>query len=630
MKALPAAVACQQECDRPLESGAECGFYNDAVPKITSPLAPRRGLAPALLVAALVASVFIVYAQTSDFGFIALDDDVYVQDNPFVQKGISWQGLRWSLTADVNDNWHPLVWVSFMADRSFLGRAPSGFHAVNVVLHAANTALLFLLLRAATGLAGRSAFVAALFGLHPLHVESVAWISERKDVLSTLFWLLALLSYVRWCRERQRRSYVWSLVFLTLGLLSKPMLVTVPVTMLILDFWPLGRFRTESVRRLVVEKVPFALLAAGSATVTLLVQHRADSPAAVDDASLWWRAAVAAVSLVKSLGRAVWPADLAVLYPFPAELPGVVVAGSVVLLAALTLLVLRLRHGAPFVLAGWIWFLVTWLPVSGLIPFGVQATADRFMYVPLIGLFVALAWAVPEPVPRVAMGAGIAVLGLLAALSYRQAGLWRDSETLFSHALAVTGDNPMIENNLGVYLKEIGRLDEALVHVENALRTKPGYPDAILNRGFILSGKGLAQEALADFDSVLRADPSYGRALFGRGMALAQLGRFEEAVVSLEAARARNPRHYDTLNNLGVALYRLRRLEDARVPLAQAIALVPARHEAYNNLGLVASALGAGDEAIALFRAALARKPDYGMARRNLAREEALRRPAQP
>ena len=581
-----------------------------------------------VILAVLVVLVLAVYLQTARFPFIALDDDVYVSANPAVLHGLSWNGVRWALTTFTNDNWHPAVWLSFMLDRSLLGSSPGGFHLVNVLLHVLNTVLVFLLLRSATGSVGRSAFVAAFFGIHPLHVESVAWISARKDVLSTLFWLLTLTSYVRWTRTRSGRSLASALAFFALGLLSKPMLVTVPLTLLLLDFWPLERFRVESVRRLLLEKAPFALLALASASITLFAQQPVIAPTAAQSASLGQRAAVAAVSVAQNLGRTLWPVDLAVLYPFPGAVPAAMVVAASALLLGLSILVVRFRIRAPYLAFGWSWFVVTWLPVSGLVAFGLQATADRFLYVPLLGLFVAITWGLGnlfERRSRLIGLAGALVVGLLAVACHRQVSLWRDSETLFRHTLAVTGDNAIIENNLGFWLMESGRPDEALVHIENALRLEPGFPDAHLNRGKLLTGKGRPQEALESFDRVLRVSPDSGRALYGKGIALAQLGRFDEAVTPLLEAREKNPRHYDTLNNLGVVLFRLSRFTEARAPLEQAIALSPERHEGHNNLGLVMSALGHRDEAIRLFREALRQKPDYGIAERNLRREEALR-----
>ena len=425
-------------------------------------------------------------------GFVNYDDDLYVAANGHVQSGLSWAGARWAFCTPVAANWHPATILSHMLDCQLFGLKPWGHHLTSVWLHAVNTVLVFLVFRRMTGALWRSLLVAALFGLHPLRVESVAWVAERKDVLSTFFFMLTLWAYVRYAQESKVQSpkskvaYVLALVFFACGLMSKPMLVTLPFVLLLLDYWPLGRNaecgmrnaepgaggkvqgRTWPWMKLVREKAPFFLLAAIASAVTLITQHRAKALATVENIRLIDRLANALVSYCRYLAKFLWPAKLAVFYPEPVKWPTATVLLAGLLLLGISIMAVALRHRHRYLPVGWLWSLGTLVPVIGLVQVGAQAMADRYTYVPLIGVALLLVWGMHELTSRwqfravLLSAAAAAGMILCVALTRRQIGHWRDTETLFRHALAVTDDNWVAHHNLGDALEKRGRLDEAI------------------------------------------------------------------------------------------------------------------------------------------------------------------------
>lgn len=509
-----------------------------------------------LIAVLLAAATLAVYCPVVGHDFVVYDDPVYVFENPHVRDGLTWDGLCWAFTTDHAANWHPATWISHMIDCQLFGLRPGWHHLVGVLLHAANSVLLYLVLKQMTQATGRSLLAAALFALHPLHVESVAWAAERKDVLSTLFWLLTMAAYLRYVRRPGWRTYGVVLAGFTLGLLSKPMVVTLPAVLLLLDFWPLGRFATDApgsdttygkrLAHLVLEKVPLFTLSVLSGIVTLLAQSGGGAVASYESLPLGPRAANALVAYVAYLQKTVWPTGLAVLYPLR-HVSAWQWSAAAAILAAVTAAVLRQRNRAPYLAVGWFWYLVTLLPVIGLVQVGVQSMADRYTYIPLVGIFIAFAWAGGDLVAqlrfgRIALpvGAGILVLVCLG-LTRTQVGFWRDSVTLFSHAVEVTGENYGAQVNLGAALRYEGRPDEAVPHLREALRICPGHVQAHRNLGAILLEQGRLDDAIVHFRAAVGLQPNNASTHFYLGLALEQRGQLEEAAAHYRKAAALAP-----------------------------------------------------------------------------------------
>ena len=506
----------------------------------------------------LVAAVWLVFGQTRQYGFVNYDDDVYVYRNPVVARGLTRDGVAWAFAGGHADNWHPLTWLSHMLDAQLFGLAPAGHHVTSVLLHALAAALLFLVLHAMTGTFWRSAFVAAAFAVHPLRAESVAWVSERKDVLSAVFCMLVLAAYLRYTRRPASLArYLVVAVLLALGLLAKPMLVTLPVVLLLLDYWPLGRFASVPVRRLLLEKAPLLALAAVSSLMTVRAQHLAIQP--LEQFSLPHRLANAAVACVTYLGALLAPRGLAAFYPHESHAPAVV-ALALVLLALLTVIAVLLRRERPYVFVGWLWYLVMLAPVSGILQVGAQARADRFTYLPQIGLLVVLAWGVAElcgasrPRRVAASAVAAAWLVLIGVRAHAQAGTWRDSETLWRQALAVTERNGIAHGNLGAALLEAGRTEEAMAHLREALEIAPTHEEAHTNLANALVATGQVDEALVHYRRAQELDPTRADAAFNLGNGLLAAGRTEEAIAQFQAALAIAPDLARAHNNLGNAL----------------------------------------------------------------------------
>lgn len=496
------------------------------------PASKRNAVAISVGLAVLV---FLIYAQVATFPFINYDDPIYVSETPQVLDGVTPEGIAWAFQATRASNWHPLTWISHMVDASLFrsttepsGQWAGGHHLVNVTIHATNSILLFLLLWRMTSATWRAALVAALFAVHPLHVESVAWIAERKDVLSTLFWLLTTLAYVATLREPNAGVKRWLVpVFLALGLLAKPMLVTLPFTLLLLDWWPLQRFETPqsddtaptwltSARRLVLEKWLLFLLVAISCVVTFSVQRAGGAMTMGNQIDFTDRVANAMVSAVAYLGKALWPLNLSVFYPHPLESPpwGLVLAAFLTLLAISVAAVLNIRR-MPYLFVGWFWYLGTLVPVIGLVQVGLQAMADRYTYIPLIGIFIAAVWGVAEltdrlRVPTVARTIGSLILiTALGITAYRQVGKWSSSERLFRHALAVTNAeaNYVGQQQLAVILLQSGRPEEALKHFQVAMKLAPAARESREGAARAQLLLGRHGEAIAIYRELLEIRP---------------------------------------------------------------------------------------------------------------------------
>jgi tetratricopeptide (TPR) repeat protein len=584
------------------------------------------GRGPAAFALLLCLATLALHGRSIGFEFVAFDDRTYVADNPHVRAGLSLAGLRWALTATEAANWHPLTWLSHMLDVSLYGLDPGRHHLTSVLLHACNVWLLFALLAHATGRGWPSAFVAGLFAFHPLHVESVAWVAERKDLLSAAFGLLALRAYVAYARRPTARRYALTAACLALGLLAKPMLVTLPAVFLLLDVWPLARRRGPIA--LVAEKFPLLALSALSGAITLVAQHGGGAVKSTEAIPMSGRLANAAVSCVRYLVKTVWPSELALAYPHP-YLPGGVpwsagqVAGAALLLAAPTVVAALQWRLRPWLGVGWLWYLGMLAPVIGIVQVGSQAMADRYTYLPLVGPFVIVAWGAAELATGVArrraLGLlGIAVLVLLAALSWRQLGHWRDSLALFQRAVDVAPNNALMHNNLGTVLEQRGRIEEAARHYRQAIELRPAYPEAHNNLAAVLLGRGDAAGALEHYRLALAARPDYAQALNGLGSALAARGRTDEAITQLGRALALQPDLVEAHYNLANALGTSGRVDEAIAAYARALELRPDHAESHNNLGNALLATGRTREAIEHLARAAALRPDLAATQHNL------------
>jgi Flp pilus assembly protein TadD len=572
---------------------------------------------------ALVALTAFAFWPVLGNGFVNLDDETYVTRNPWVQRGLTAESLRWAWTTGYAANWHPLTWMSHMLDEELWGGEPRGHHLTSLVLHAVNALLLFWVLERMTGDRGRSSVVAALFAVHPLHVESVAWVAERKDVLSTTFWMLALLAYAGYVRRGGTLRYLVVAALLALGLAAKPMLVTLPIVLLLLDPWPLRRECPHF-----WEKVPLLGIAAASAVATFLVQRAGEAVRTTEQYPLAARLANAVVTYATYLAKTVWPVDLAVFYPHRgSDLPVWQVAASLALLAISTAFVVWQRDRRPWLFTGWLWYVVTCLPVIGIVQVGGQAMADRYTYVPLVGVFMMLAWSVPDRVTTRFRGGARAVLPataaavilVLALLTRAQAARWRDSETLFRHALRVSEGNAKAHNHLGASLAEQGRLDEAIAEYEEALRLSPRYDEAHNNLGVALAAAGRHAEAVPHYVEVLERRPDQARVRVNLGNALQNLGRLDEAESQFTHALRVDPAAVDAHYNLALTLSRAGRTVEAIGHYERALEIDPRHAAAHNNLGNALARQGRLTEAIEHFEHALRIDPRYATAHANLA-----------
>jgi tetratricopeptide (TPR) repeat protein len=639
-----------------------------------------RSRFPVWLMAALLALLTIaLYWPAMSHGFVNYDDNLYVTENPHVQGGLNWEGMKWAFSNPVAANWHPLTMLSHMLDCQLFGLKPWGHHLTSVLLHAANTVLVFLLLRGLTGLrpggattpqAGalwRSVLVAAMFGLHPLHVESVAWVAERKDVLSTFFGLLSLIAYTRYVTSDKWHvtradpasspvtrhpslHYFFALVFFALGLMSKPMLVTWPFVMLLLDYWPLGRvtslrqasarqasgewrvtrFRIpvpqlSSLNHLLLEKLPFFGLAVVMSIVTFVVQNQTDTLMAVENLPLGARSGNALISYCRYLGKLFWPADLAVFYPHPRYWPveQLLLAGGVIV--GITVLLILKRGRYPFLLMGWLWYCGTLVPVIGLVQVGEQAMADRYAYLPSLGVLILIIWGGCETTRRwryheMALSvAGGAAIVLCLGLTRQQLGYWKDSETLFRHALEVTENNYFVHYNLGNAFNEKGQTDEAISQFQEAIRLKPAFAKAHNNLGIALFKQGQIEEAISQFQEAVRLDPDSTKAHNNLGNALLiKKDQIEEAISQFQEAIRLDPDYTMAHNNLGNALLKKDQIDEAISQFQEAIRLDPDDADAHHNLGIALFKKGQIDEAISQLQEAIRLKPDYTKAHNNL------------
>jgi tetratricopeptide (TPR) repeat protein len=565
------------------------------------PLHPLRGRQLAAVCVLLFGLVVWTFLPALHNGFVNYDDDVYVTGNAHVQGGLSLAGAAWAFKSLEVSNWHPLTWLSHMADCSLYGLNPEGHHLTSVLLHAINTVLLFLALRRMTGAGWRSLFVAAVFGLHPLRVESVAWVAERKDVLSTLFGLLTLIAYSRYAEQfkiqnsKFKISYALALVCFAFSLMSKPMLVTLPFLMLLLDWWPLGRiqnskFKIQNCKWLVLEKIPFFALAAASCAVTYLAQKHGGAMVLMAGQPFPARVENALVSYVRYLGKLFWPDHLAVVYPVVDHWPMQEVVLAIALLAAVSAAVIAMRRSHSYLLTGWFWFLGTLVPVLGLVAVGEQAMADRYTYFPLIGVLLIVAWGAEEMTRRWRQRTfgltvvSVIILATCIVVTRQNLAYWKTSETLFRHAIAATGENYSAHCSLGNALLSEGHPDEALVEFQTAAKLKPDSPENHCNVGVVLADLNRMDEALAEFQIAVKLDPDNGLAHQNLGLALERMDRLDEATHEYQEAIRLMPDYATGHNSLGIALAKQGRLDESLTQFQDAVRLDPTYQAAQDNL----------------------------------------------
>ena len=577
---------------------------------------------------ALGLATLAVYLQTSGHGFIRLDDGQYVYENPMVEAGLTASGLAWAFTTFTAANWHPLTWLSHMLDCQLFGLNAGAHHLVNVAFHLANSLLLFLICARMTRRPWRSLVVAGIFALHPLHVESVAWIAERKDVLSTFFGMLALLLYVRYTEAATAWRYMATASFFALSLMAKPMLVTFPFLLLLLDFWPLRRLgwpqmewplQWPALKHLLREKAPLLAMAAASSVVTIQAQ-RVEAMASLTTLSIPARFANAAAAYASYMGMAFWPANLAVLYPFHAPQAASVV-WALAILVGVTWASLRLIRQCPYVLVGWLWYLGMLVPVIGILQVGSQSMADRYMYLPIVGLSIAVVWGTADllesrrlPWYWAASLAGVVLL-LLSIGAYRQAGYWKDSQTLFERTLAVTEGNFVIENNMALIMAEEGKRDEAIDFYRKALAIQPGLPEAQVNIAQELMKSGQPDEAFTHLTEALRLKPNLPLAHMDLVLLLADRGNMEEANRHLNELLRLSTGDAMAQSYSCFVLRRLGRLDEAITHCAESLRLYPDLVYARFNLGAALAAQGKKAEAIVELSRVLATNPSYAEAR---------------
>jgi tetratricopeptide (TPR) repeat protein len=538
--------------------------------------------------AALIAITWAVFGQTLGHGFVNFDDPIYVSENDHVRAGLNWRGVVWAFTHIHSHNWHPLTTMSHMLDCQLFGLKPGAHHFVNVLLHSVTAVLLFLLLEqltrspSRTRTIWRSAFVAAVFAIHPLRVESVAWISERKDVLSGLFFVLTLLAYFYYTRKPNPGRYVAMSILFACGLMSKPMLVTLPIILLLLDYWPLERFSGASAAKLLVEKMPLAVMSVASAAVTLVVQSEGVGLVPLGMLPLSWRITNALAAYLIYIWQMIWPADLALVYNHPGKLPVWEIASSAALLIAVTLGAFWLRKRSPYLIIGWLWYLIMLLPVIGLVQVGGQAHADRYTYLSQIGLYIAGTWGIADlskswRYHRPVLGAaGAIIIGALAFRSADQVRYWHDSERLWRHTLAVTNENDVAHLALGQLLVDQKRLDDAITELQTVVDRHPNDIDARLKLANALSEKeGRMNDAIAEYEAAAKIgdpNPDVGTTLANL---LLEQGRVGEAIQYYRAVLQLQPSSALAHYNLAVGLHRAHRLREAIFQYKEALKIDP-------------------------------------------------------
>ena len=619
---------------------------------------------------ALAILTVITFWSLKDCGFINLDDNIYVYENASVQSGLNWNSIGQAFSSELTKvgHWHPLTWLSWMLDYQIFGLNPQGFHLINLLFHVMNTLLLFLILRRMTKKLWPSAFVAALFAIHPLHVESVAWIAERKDVLSTFFWMLTLGAYSYYVESPGFRRYCFVFLFFALGLLAKPMLVTLPFVLLLLDYWPLRRFQerrpdhkvqteesklltsdkqkkkskkndvvtvkeTLEVKKpaepeykwsliypLLREKVPLFVLVILSSLATYMAAQSAGAVTSIEKLPLGVRIGNAFISYIAYIGKMIWPSNLAVFYPYPKGLILWQVIGSVLLLIAITLVVIWRAKKSPYLATGWLWYAGTLVPVIGIVQAGVQAMADRYTYISLIGLFIMVAWGLPELLKKwkyrkeILFTASALIILCLSIITWTQVGYWQNSISLFDHTLKVTDNNWFTYSSRGNTYYDLGNYQQAIEDYDRAIEIKPGYAEAYSNRGIAYHKLGNYKHAIADLSRAIEIKPGYAMAYNNRGNAYNVLGNYSQAIEDYGRAIEIKPGYAEAYYNRGTSYNSIGNYQQAIADLKRAIEIKPVYPEAYINRGFAYKGLGNYQQAIEDYGRAIDTKPDYAYA----------------
>jgi len=574
--------------------------------------------------------VFWTFFPATQNGFLYYDENAFILKNSHVSTGLNWANFRWTFLSLENANWYPLTWLSHMLDVQLHGLRAGGHHLTNVLLHGLNTVLVFLLFRYLTGNGWRSAVLALLFGLHPLRVESVAWVSERKDVLSTLFWLLAMWVYLRFAEVAKKPDavaklfYALSLLLFLMGLMSKTMVVTLPFVLLLLDYWPLQRIQRTGVkfRTLIVEKVPFFALAIAVSAIEYVAQRRFGAFNELN-LSLMDRLENVPVSYVRYVIKFFWPENLSILYPHPGHWPLMAVGLATLVVVVASVAIWKQRKQAPYLFFGWFWFIGTFVPVINLVQLGSQSIADRYTYVPMIGFAFLLVWGICELSARwpyrfiVLTALSLGVITVCLSLTRYELKFWKDDLTLWNRALAVTKNNYAAENYMGMLLRD-GRPNDAFVHFQKAVRINPNYADAQRNLAGQLFDLGRFEEAAAHYQKSLELDPVCAWAETGLGLALYKAGRLDEYLSHLEKGVQYEPDNASRQHVLGVALYEKQKPMEAILHLRQAVRLEPNNAKYHTALGVALLEQGHLDEAIAFLQIALHNDPENQDAKRSL------------
>ena len=584
----------------------------------------------------MVLVTFIAFSPIIRAGFINFDDPHYVTGNSFVNTGLTKANIVHAFTEPHSGNWHPLTWISHMLDCQLFGLNPTGHHLINVAIHSLNAVMLFLILTRLTNAFWRSAMVATLFAIHPLHVESVAWISERKDVLSTFFGFIAVWFYVQWVEQKSKGQgmlfHLGSLAAFACSLMSKGMFVTLPFLLLLLDIWPLNRLSRPAVETdskaiswlgAMREKIGFFILSTLSAVITFQTQQGEGAVRSLNEFPLWFRVENAALSLLTYLRKTVWPSDLAVFYPMPREIHTAHAIIALAIVGAVFALTFRFIKKLPWLFVGWSWFIGMLIPVIGLVQVSEQSMADRYTYVPSIGVFIVLVWGIAEITtramkPKPLVISSIIVTCLCAVLTYAQAARWKDSETLFRHALRVTRDNYLIENHLSSELLMQDKGEEAEIHLRRAIELRPNFYHARLNLGTLLAMRGEFAEAKTNLTEAIRLSPDSAEAHYNLGNVEHSLGDGNKAFTAYETALRLDPNDARSHSAIALMLVAGGNMQEAAMHYATAVRLNPADADYHFNLATALVQLNQPGEAEKEYLAALNCRPDFPQAQRAL------------
>ena len=564
---------------------------------------------PEIIIAfGLTVITLATYWQVRSYEFINLDD-VYITENPYFQAGLTTESIKRAFTTTMQAGyWLPLTWLSHLSDFELYGNNSGQHHLTNLFFHILNVLLLFFVFKKMTGELWKSGFIAVLFAIHPLHVESVAWVAERKDVLSAFFWFLTMYAYYFYVKSPDIGRYFLIIILFISGLMSKPMLVTLPFVLILFDYWPLKRFQNLKSARIYLEKAPLFILAIIASVITFIAQQNAGAVNSLNVLPAHIRVENALVSYLTYLIKMIWPSDLAVLYPHPLLLPPWKVALSLAILTAISLFAIRTVKQHPYFIVGWLWYLGVLLPVIGLVQSGVQALADRFTYIPLIGIYIVIAWGMPAILSQwrfrnVACAVtATAVLSMLLVTSWLQVRLWKDSITLYEHTLSHTSGNYLIHDHLGAALREKNNPAKAILHFKKAIQINPAYVSAYNNLGAVLAEQGQFDDAIRYYSESLEINPNYSPAHYNLAMALSKKGRIKEAVNHYSEVLRINPHNAEAHNNYGAILAEQGNIDAAAWHFSEALRLKPDYSQAHHNMGLILFRKGKKQQALKHFQ----------------------------